>query len=136
MFNYVKYLVIIAVVIATWMVVGSNKLNTAIPRLDNMTIFNIGDSKLAVLVGEDRIIIQPFEYDNSSQFKSFSLERDDYSRLFNSNDANRFISVELLGSSYDIPMLLIHNNYHDHGAYSVDYKLEVNPVTEEVKVVH
>lgn len=87
-----------------------------------------GTLKIESVDGE--ISFSPSETEKDGIFKSFSIKKDKYPKLFEQGVANSsFISSKLI-DGYKIELS---NREPDHGGYSASYRLEVNPMTGEIK---
>lgn len=105
--------------------------NTEEPLSALTAIKLTADCNLYVLINPDSVWIEPFE-NVCSNGKSFSIEKNQYPKLFQQGVVNSsFISIEKT-SDPDL-ILIVSNNQPDHGGYSPTYQLKVNPKTGEIK---
>lgn len=104
-------------------------------RLDSLIALETSKGLLNILVVEDSIWFQPFE-DASYAFKSFSISKEKYPKLFEQGIANSsFISAKLIDDKNGQIKIEIANNQPDHGTYSSPYRLSVDPISGNIEKI-
>ena len=104
-------------------------------RLDSLIALETSKGLLNILIVKDSVWFQPFE-DASYSFKSFSISKEKYPKLFEQGIANSsFISAKLIDDKNGQIKIEIVNNQPDHGTYSSPYRLSVDPVTGNIEEI-
>jgi len=104
-------------------------------RLDSLISLETSKGLLNIVIVKDSVWFQPFE-DASYFFKSFSISKEKYPKLFEQGIANSsFISAKLIDDKNGQIKIEIANNQPDHGTYSSPYRLKVDPITKIVEEI-
>lgn len=131
-------LILFLVVVGTVGIISNNKRNYIQPiqqknnsnPLPFSTYIKTNRGTLVVEIVDEVINLFPSESEEKNVFKSISIKKENYPKLFEQGVAN---SSSISSKLIDEYLIELSNNELDHGLYSTSYRLTANLVTGEIK---